>query len=165
MWFCSSPFGIAHHSTKSSRVLISGSMVFIIRLIGTVVRRIASWLHSLQHVCSALHTETPPFGLSFRKSGRWPPEHSFVGTLVSDPSSFFLAFQSLHFRGCQVGGYGLRSGSGDAWSHSWNAICRMDVMQFLTRSGLIPHQHDDTLQTPKDCSKRGHSAIPPVRPE
>jgi len=44
MWFSSSPFGIAHHYTMSSRVLISGCRVFIIRMISTLVRGILwSW--------------------------------------------------------------------------------------------------------------------------
>jgi len=42
MWFCSYPFGIAHHSVKSSRVVISGHGVFIIRLIDAVVAGISS---------------------------------------------------------------------------------------------------------------------------
>ena len=41
MWFCSSPFGIAHHLAKSSRVLISGYEFFIIRLIGALVEGIS----------------------------------------------------------------------------------------------------------------------------
>jgi len=45
MWFCCSPFGIAHHSAKSSRVLISGYGFFIIHLIGTLVRGISSLQH------------------------------------------------------------------------------------------------------------------------
>ena len=48
MWFCSSPFGIAHHSTESSRVLISGRVLFIIRLMGALVRGI-----SLSRCCFA----------------------------------------------------------------------------------------------------------------
>jgi len=38
MWFCSSPFGIAHHSAKLSRVMISGHRLYIIRFIGALVR-------------------------------------------------------------------------------------------------------------------------------
>jgi len=38
MWFCSSHFGNAHQSAKSSRVLISGHGFFIIRLMKTLVR-------------------------------------------------------------------------------------------------------------------------------
>jgi hypothetical protein len=45
-------------------------------------------------------------------------DDSIVGTLVQDPSSLFLGVQTLHFRGCQTGGYGQRSGSGDASSQS-----------------------------------------------
>jgi len=37
MSFCSSPFGIAPHSAKWSRVLISGRRFFIMRLIGAVI--------------------------------------------------------------------------------------------------------------------------------
>ena len=42
MWFSSSSFAIAHHSAKSSRVLISGRGFFIISLIGALVRGISS---------------------------------------------------------------------------------------------------------------------------
>jgi len=42
MWFCSSPFRIAHHSAKSSRVVISGCGFVITRLIGALVRGILS---------------------------------------------------------------------------------------------------------------------------
>jgi len=38
--FCCSPFAIAHHSAKSSRVLISGQGFFIMRLIGALGRGI-----------------------------------------------------------------------------------------------------------------------------
>jgi len=42
MWFCSSPFGIAHHSAKSSRVLISSHGYFTLRLIGALVRAMSA---------------------------------------------------------------------------------------------------------------------------
>jgi len=42
MSFCSYPFGIAHNSAESSRVLISGRGLFIILLIGALVRGISS---------------------------------------------------------------------------------------------------------------------------
>jgi len=45
MWFCSSPFCIEHHSAKSSKVLISGRGVFIIRLIATLDRGISLLQH------------------------------------------------------------------------------------------------------------------------
>jgi len=38
MWVCRSHFDYAHHSDKSSRVLITGCGFFIIRLIGALVR-------------------------------------------------------------------------------------------------------------------------------
>jgi len=41
LWFCGSPFGIAHHSGKSPRILISGCRFFIIRLRGALVRGIS----------------------------------------------------------------------------------------------------------------------------
>jgi len=48
MWFCSFPFGIAHHLAKSSRVVISGCWLFIIYLIGALV-----WGISLLRHCFA----------------------------------------------------------------------------------------------------------------
>jgi len=72
----------------------------------------------LQRLDSALDTETPPLGLLFAKSGRWRHEDSIVGMLVQDPSPHFLGVQSLYLRGCQAGGYGQRTGSGDASSQS-----------------------------------------------
>jgi hypothetical protein len=72
----------------------------------------------LERLHTALDSETPPFGLSFAKSGMWSHDDSIVGTLVQDPSSLFLGVRTLHFRGCQTGGYGQGSGSGDASSQS-----------------------------------------------
>jgi hypothetical protein len=40
MSFCSFPFGIAHHSAKSSRVFIPGHMICLILIIGALVRGI-----------------------------------------------------------------------------------------------------------------------------
>ena len=45
MWFCSSPFGSARHSGKSSRVSMSGCRFYIIRLISTSVRGVSSSRH------------------------------------------------------------------------------------------------------------------------
>jgi hypothetical protein len=42
MWFCSSPFGIAHHLAKSSWVFISGHGVFMISFIRTWGRVMSS---------------------------------------------------------------------------------------------------------------------------
>jgi hypothetical protein len=72
----------------------------------------------LQRWHSALDSETPPFGLLFAKSGWRPHDNSIISRLVYDPSSLFLGVQSIHLRGCQGGGNGQRSGSGDASSQS-----------------------------------------------
>jgi len=59
MWFCSSPFRIAHHSAKSSRVLTSGRRFFIIRLIGALVKGISSlWWCFAGFACSSRYWNT-----------------------------------------------------------------------------------------------------------
>jgi len=74
MWFCSSPFGIAHHKDKSSRVLISGGGLFINPLMGVVVRCI-----SLLRLCFAVfefnswyhNTCFPVFFCKIWKAASW----------------------------------------------------------------------------------------------
>jgi len=132
----------------------------------------ALWLeafHRLEvvwkHLHSTLDTETPPFGLLLAKSGRRPHDDSIVGTHVYDPSSLLLGVQRSHLRGCEAGGYGQRSASGDASSQTWNLIRRQDIVQCLTRSAFDHHQHNNTLQPQKDCSKGCHFPIPRICPK
>jgi len=96
----------------------------------------------------------------FPKSGRLPPDNLIVRMLVYDPSLVCMGVQSLHLRRCQVGGYGQRSGSGDAASHSSNPICGKDVVQVLTGSAINLDQRDKGLQPPKYSFKRDHSLVP-----
>jgi len=62
-WFSSYPFGIAHHSAESSRVLIPGCGFFIIRLMGALVRGISSLRHCFVAFAFSLRYRTPPIGL------------------------------------------------------------------------------------------------------
>jgi hypothetical protein len=99
----------------------------------------------MQRLHSAVHTETPPFGFSVRKSGKNPHDNSIVSTLVYDTLPLVLGVQSLHLRDCQASGYGERSGSGDASSQSGNENRPHDVAYFQSRSAFYLHQFEDTL--------------------
>jgi len=108
----------------------------------------------MQHLYAAVDTETPLFALSFRKSRSRPHDNSIVSALVYDPSLLVLGVQSIHLQGCQASGYGDRSGSGDAFSQSWNPNRRQDVVQFLSWSAFYLYQWEDTVQLWKDFCKR-----------
>jgi len=106
----------------------------------------------LQCFHSALDSKTPHFRIPCAISGRWPRDDSIFSMHVQNPTSLFLGVQSFHLTGCQAGGYGQRSGSGDASSHSCNLILSQDVVQFLTQSALYFHQLGDSLQPQEECS-------------
>jgi len=156
------PFWHSHHSARSSRVVIPGCELFIIRLIAALVRGISSSRQCLAPYAFSSRYWNTSSRAFFAKSGRQPNDNLIVSMLVYEPSQHILGVQSLHLRGFQSGGYGQRSGSGDTPSQRWNPIRRHDVVPFLTRSVFYHHQRNDALQPQKDCSKSGHSPFPPV---
>jgi len=116
----------------------------------------------LQPLHSAYNTETPPSVLSFAKSERRSHDNLTVSTILSDPSLLFLGVQSLHLRSCQAGGYGQKSGSGDASSQSWNPIHQHDDVQCLIWSVSYLDQCNNSLELQTACSNQGHSPMPSV---
>jgi hypothetical protein len=119
----------------------------------------------LQHLHSALDTESPPILFSFTKSGRQPHYNSIVSTLVYDSSLHFLGVQTIHLRDCKAGAYGLSGGSGDASLQSSNLIHQEDAMQSVTRSAIYLQYHDDALHLQNDCYMCDHFPIPLVCPK
>jgi len=81
-WCYSYPFGIAHHSAKLSRVLISGCQFFFIRLRGALIRGISSLRPCIAGFAFSSWYWNSSFGHSFAKSGRRPYDDSIVGTLI-----------------------------------------------------------------------------------
>jgi len=114
MWFCSSPFCIAHHSAKSSRVLISGRWFFIIGLIGAFVRGISSSRH-----CAAAFPLSSQYWISYFQAfvrEIWKPaswwfdcRYSCLRSIIAFSRSSELTFKWLPSR--------------QIWSEKWFRRC------------------------------------------
>jgi len=165
MWFCSFPFGIAHHSAKSSRVLISGCGVFIIRMIGALVRGISS----LRHCFAAFAFTSWYWNTSFR---------AFVHKIWKAAScQFDCRYDCLRSNLAPCGNSELTFRTLPSWRiwseklfRWWNftnltSNSSTRCVQFLFRSASHLHQFDDALQPEKDFSKWGHPPVPPVCPK
>jgi len=114
MWFCSSPFGIADHSAKSSRVLISGGGFFIIRLIGAL----DSGISSSRHCFAAFPISSRYWNISFRafvckiwkeESWRFDCRYACLRSIIVFSGSSELTFKRLP--------------SWQIWSEKWFRRC------------------------------------------
>ena len=99
MWFCSSPFGIAYHSAKSSRVLIAVRGFFIIHLISALVRGISS-----SRRCFAAFAFTSRYWNTFRAfvrkfwkapSIRFDCRYACLRSIIASSGSSELTFKRL----------------------------------------------------------------------
>jgi len=105
MWFCSSPFGIAHHSAKSSRLLISGRKFFFICVIGALVRGISLlWCCFAAFTLSSRYCNTSfrAFVCKIRKSASWWFDccYAFLRSIIAFSGSSELTLERL--RSCRI---------------------------------------------------------------
>jgi len=120
MWFCSSPFGIAHHSAKSSRVLISGRGFFIIRLIGPLVTGISPLWRCLAAFAFSSRDCNTSFRVFVRKiwnaaSWRFDCRYACLISIITYSGSSELAFKRLP--------------SWQIWSGKWFRRCIITKMK------------------------------------
>ena len=122
-WFYTSPFGIVHHSARSSRVLISGRGFFIICLIGTFVRGI-----SLSLCCFAAFAFSSPYwNTIFRafvsklwKAAWWWFDYQYacLRSIIALSGSSELAFKRLP--------------SWPIWSEEWFRRCIFSKLKSIS---------------------------------
>jgi len=132
----------------------------------------ALWLEALHchyyvlgHLNSALTTEKPHVGLTFKTSGWQHDDDSIFRMLVWGPSPLFLEVQEFHLSGCQADRNGQRNRARNASSQWCNPIHWHHLVRFLIPSELYLHQCKATLQLQKVWSKQSHFSIPPDYPK
>jgi len=120
MLFCSSPYGFAHHSAKSSRIMISNHGFFIIHLIGTLARGISLLQHCfVPFTFRSRYWNTVfwPFVRRFRKATPWPfdSQYSSLRSIIAGSESTVLTFKRLP--SCWI------------WSEKWFRRCIIEKLK------------------------------------
>jgi len=165
MWFCSSPFGIAYHLGKWSRVLTSGCGFLIVRLIGDFVRGIWSlWRCFAAFTLSSQYQNTTleAFVRNIWNAARWRFNCQFtcLRSIITFSGSVELRFEMLP---CWR-----------IWSEKWFRRCIMT--NFKSNSSTTCCVISDSvcillwsmrqcIASANNCSKRGHSPAPPICPK
>jgi len=139
MWFYSTPFCIAQHLAKSSRVLISGSQFFIIHFIGALVRGISlSQRHfaALAFISRYWNTSFEAVSQTICKAASWWFDcwYACWSSIIAQSGSTEIAFTRLQ--------------SWQIWSENWFRRCIFTKLKSNSSARCCSISHSICIVSP-----------------